>query len=165
MKKTVFTLAVLMLLAPFAGAQGSKRAVNSDKCPESFGGSRTFFLAENLDLSDEQKDKIKAIRDSSRDDVAKIRKEIRGLMKEVKDEMSKKDSDKKKIYASIDKVADRQKKLSRIRTDQILEIKSTLSGEQFKKLTEMMEKKRKSHSKKFFDKNKDKYKNKKRDKR
>ncbi|HDQ26504.1 MAG TPA: periplasmic heavy metal sensor [bacterium] len=163
MKKTVFTLAILMLLAPFAGAQGDKRSITSDRGPESFGAGRAFFFAEKLDLNDEQKDKIKVIRDSSRDDIVKIREEIRTLMKEVKEEMSKKDSDKKKIYASIDKVADKQKKLSRIRTDQILEIKSVLNDEQFKKLTEMMEKKRKSHSKKFFDK--DKYKDKKKDRR
>jgi Spy/CpxP family protein refolding chaperone len=107
-----------------------------------------------LNLTGDQVNKIKEIRDKSRKEIFNLRNEIRTLIWDIQDEMKKQNADKGKINSMIDKISDNQKKLMKKNVEQFFEVKNVLTEEQFEKQKKLLEEKRKSMRNKNFKKNK-----------
>ncbi|MCX8093571.1 MAG: Spy/CpxP family protein refolding chaperone [Candidatus Goldbacteria bacterium] len=111
----------------------------------SFGMEGILHLSEKLNLSGEQIEKIRQIRDDAKKDIVNARKEIKKSMDALQNEFKKTKPDRDKINKLIDEISSNQKKMMVIRTEQMLKIKEILTPEQFKKLINIFEK----HKKKF----------------
>lgn len=111
-------------------------------------------FAKKLDLTDEQIAKVKEIKDKFKKDVFNLRNEIKTLIWDIQDELKKTNADKSKVNGLVDKISENQKKLMKIRIEQFFEVKKILTEEQFKKLTNLLEEKKKEFKKKLFKKNK-----------
>jgi Spy/CpxP family protein refolding chaperone len=61
---------------------------------------------------------------------------------DIQDEIKKDNPDKAKLYAFSDKIAEEQKKIARLRIDQMLSVKAVLTPEQFSKLISLIDAKR-----------------------
>ena len=105
----------------------------------------------DLKLTDAQELKLREIKDASKRDIFNLRHEIQLAIMDIQDEYKKEKSDAVKINACIDKLSDAQKKLMKIRSDEMLKMKAVLTPEQFKKLIEKMEKAKNNQNKSFFD--------------
>ncbi|MCX7698618.1 MAG: Spy/CpxP family protein refolding chaperone [Candidatus Goldbacteria bacterium] len=111
----------------------------------SFGVEGILHLSEKLNLSGEQIEKIRKLRDESKKNIVNIHKEITKSMDALQNELKKTKPDRDKINKLIDEILSNQKKMMIIRTDKMLKIKEILTEDQFKKLIKIFEK----HKKKF----------------
>jgi Spy/CpxP family protein refolding chaperone len=107
---------------------------------------------EDLKLTDEQEQKLREIKDSSKRDIFNLKHEIQLAIMDIQDEYKKETSDATRINACIDKLSDAQKKLMKIRSGQMLRMKAVLTPEQFKKLLQKMDKAKDKVKKGFFEK-------------
>jgi Spy/CpxP family protein refolding chaperone len=71
---------------------------------------------------------------------------------DIQDELKKETSDENTLKTQAAKIADNQEALMMIRINNMLEIKKILSPEQFQKLTVLLENKKSTMKKKFFEK-------------
>ena len=158
--KKEFLLAAVMVMAftPFAFGDPGDHGPGGPPDGQDMGGpemmmERGFNNAlEELKLTEEQQQKLHDIRDSSKRDIFNLRHEIQLSIMDIQDEYKKEKSDASRINASIDKLAADQKKLMRIRSDQMLKMKDVLTPDQFKKLMKKIDKARNNAKKGFLDK-------------
>lgn len=100
---------------------------------------KIFEAFDELNLSDEQIEKIRNLRKQNRNKIEQLRHEIKMALWDIQDEYTKSNPDKGKIDAAIEKISGNQKTLLKLRVEQMLEIKKILTDEQFKKLLNLME--------------------------
>ena len=113
------------------------------------GTEGVLNFSKELGLTDEQIAKLKEIREKSKKEVFNLRNEIKTSIWDIQDELKKSNADKNKINNLVDKVSDNQKKLMKIRIEQFFEVKKILTEEQFKKLSKLIEERKKEFKKKF----------------
>ena len=70
---------------------------------------------------------------------------------DIQDEMKKDSPDKAKLYSMADKIADAQKKIAKLRIDQMLQVKAVLTPDQFAKLTSLIDEKKEKMKKSIID--------------
>jgi len=78
--------------------------------------------------------------------------EMMMIIWDIQDEMKKEAPDKSKLYSLADKIADSQKKIARLRIDQMLQVKSVLTPDQFAKLTALIDARKERMKKRIIDK-------------
>lgn len=106
---------------------------------------------EDLKLTDEQREKIRAIREASKRDIMILRHEVQLAILDIQQEYKKDKSDGAKINSYIDKLSDAQKKLMKLRSAQMLKMKEVLTPEQFKQLLNKIDRVKAKAKKGFFD--------------
>jgi Spy/CpxP family protein refolding chaperone len=161
MKKLIlFTTVMFLVLIPIAysenGPEPGKGGPGDEIGPESTMERGFDRVIDDLKLTDAQEQKIHEIRESSKRDIFTLRNEIHMAVWDIQDELKKEVSDKGKINSAIDRLSDAEKKLIKLRTEQMLKIKEVLTPEQFKLLTREIEKHKNKISKKILEKMKDK---------
>lgn len=132
---------------PFSGPEPAEHKLG-------IGTEGILNLDKELNLSDEQIIMLKEIRDKSRKEIFNLRNEIKTLIWDIQDEFKKQNADKNKVNSLVDRISENQKKLMKLRVEQFFEVKKILTEEQFKKLTKLLEEKKKEFKKKFFKKHK-----------
>lgn len=103
------------------------------------GAEKIFAFIDELNLSEEQIDKLKDIRKKSKREIEELRHKIKLAIWDIQDEFANKNPDKNKIDSTIEKISDYQKNLMKIRINQMFEIKKILTDEQYKKLITHLE--------------------------
>ena len=143
MKKIVYLCIMLLLtfvLRIAADDNSGQQAADQELGPESTMEKTFDNVIDELKLTGAQEQKIHEIRESSKRDIFSLRNEMRIAVWDIQDELKKESSDNGKINSAIDRLTDAQKKLIKLRTDQMLKTKQVLAPEQFKKLILEMEK-------------------------
>jgi Spy/CpxP family protein refolding chaperone len=158
MKKVLWIPAIVVLLLfafPLMAAAQETQGEAHEGPGDSvgiLGPEGVFKLVDELKLSDDQANKLHAIKDSSKRDIFAAHNEMMTTVWDIQDEMKKESPDKAKLYAMADKIADTQKKIARLRIDQMLQVKAVLTAEQFTKLTSLIEARKDKMKKKLIDK-------------
>ncbi len=98
-------------------------------------------VVEELGLSDEQKEKLVALK-SSRDDNHELQKKVGEQTRKQIELLQAEKIDEAAIMASIDEVFELRKKMAKAQTKRIIEARSILSPEQLKKARQMIEERR-----------------------
>lgn len=104
-------------------------------------------VVEELGLSDEQKEKLVALK-SSRDDNHELQKKVGEQTRKQIELLQAEKIDETAIMASIDEVFELRKKMAKAQTKRIIEARSILSPEQLKKARQMIEERRAKFNKK-----------------
>jgi len=120
------------------GPPGHEAEPNPDN-PHFLGAEKILDAIDELNLSDEQIEKIRNLRKQNRNQMEQLRHEIKMALWDIQDEYAKSNPDKSKIDSAIEKISSNQKTLLKLRVEQMLEIKKILTDEQFKKLLNLME--------------------------
>jgi Spy/CpxP family protein refolding chaperone len=155
MKKVLVLVAALAIAyIPFARAEGPAgqpaegQEIGSGPDMMDKGFSKAI---DGLKLTEEQQQKLGEIRDSSKREILVLKHEIQLAVLDIQDEYKKDKSDAAKINSFIDKLADAQKKMMKLRSEQMLKMKAVLTPVQFKNLLEKMDKAKTKVKKSFFD--------------
>jgi Spy/CpxP family protein refolding chaperone len=107
---------------------------------------------DDMKLTEDQKDKLREIHGENKRDIISLRHEIELAVFDMQEEYKKEKSDPAKINSCIDKIADAQKKMMKIRSAQMLKMKAILTPEQFKTLAKKMDKAKQRIKVGFFQK-------------
>lgn len=103
-------------------------------------GMRNFM--KELNLTEEQKETLKAKREAAKGEIDSIRNQIKPEMEKMMDLMHSPDATKQQIYAQIDKVGNLKIEMHKIRAGNLIELKEILNPEQKAKLQELTAKKK-----------------------
>jgi len=133
--------AVLISLTPAVYSQSMNNA-SQDK--ENVQGKNTGFnkkearqkFLDSLNLTDEQKEKLKEQNAVYKDKNKELKKQIRAKRKELRDELNKGTIDKKKIYPIVSQISSLSAQQLRQMVDRIISTKEILTPEQFKEFQE-----------------------------
>ena len=106
-------------------------------------GISILNFAEELNLTGEQFEKLKAIEKESAAAEEKLARETRSLMEELRRETDKDNPDGKKLADIIDRITANHKAMLTSHVHDMIKIKSVLTKEQQKALKEMFQKHRK----------------------
>ncbi|MCE5300838.1 MAG: Spy/CpxP family protein refolding chaperone [Spirochaetia bacterium] len=150
----VFILSLFTVPAVFA----EMPEIDDDGPGAMASGRGIYRLIEKLNLTDAQEEKLEEMRAASKRELFALRNEIRIATWDIQDEFKKEKPDREKIDALTDRVCEMQKKMMKIRTNEMFKIREILTAEQFKSMTIEMDKaKRKAGKKtmkKLFEKDK-----------
>jgi Spy/CpxP family protein refolding chaperone len=154
MKKIIFAsiLMSFMFLAGQSLIAAAPDTTTASNEPNLVSSDKVMGLAKEINLTDEQAGRIQALTDSSKRDILNLRHEIAIAVMDIQDELKKETSDENTLKTQAAKIADNQEALMMIRINNMLEIKKILSPEQFQKLTVLLENKKSTMKKKFFEK-------------
>jgi Spy/CpxP family protein refolding chaperone len=153
MKKIIFS-AILMSFIFLAGQSliAATADTSTSNEPNLVSSDKVMGLAKEINLTDDQTKKIQSLTDGSKRDILNLRHEIAIAVMDIQDELKKETSDENTLKTQAAKIADNQEALMMIRINNMLEIKKILSPEQFQKLTVLLENKKSTMKKKFFEK-------------
>ncbi len=129
---TLLTAAPLALAQP---AQGSGPE-GAGEC--SRGGARAGFL-EQLDLTDEQKERMKEQRKANREKMKELMGSLRNERNALRDELKKPDASMDSVAGTVAKMKTVQSEMIDQRVNGFLTMKEILTPEQFQKLLELKE--------------------------
>lgn len=123
-------LCAVIIAAGIVSAQpGPKRGPDSGK-------ERPHRMWKDLNLKDDQKNKLKALHD----EMQKVRKKhfetVKKVRAKIKDELLKDSPSQKALYGYAGELGELHKQMTKERSDHLLKVKTVLSKEQFKKLLE-----------------------------
>lgn len=107
-----------------------------------FMGKMLMDILDKLDLSQEQRERIKAIHEEKREKTRGLRKEMRENMKNLKDELGVYKSDEKRINEIMQKIKEVGAELFETHVNTFIKMKEILTPEQFETFKKEMEKKR-----------------------
>ena len=153
----LLTTAMVLAFIPFAFAEGPHGNPDSPGAPEMGGPpdmmmDKGFMKAlDEIGLTEDQEQKLREIHGSNKRDILNLRHEIQLAVLDIQDEYKKEKSDEGRINSFIDKISAAQTKLMKIRSSQMLKMKAVLTPEQFKKLTDKMDRVKPKAKKGFFD--------------
>lgn len=95
-------------------------------------------VAEKIDLSEEQRGKIKEINKANRDNSEDLRKALRDAMEKQAELLKADKIDEAAVMAEIDKAFDARKEMAKRQTRRVIAIKAVLSPEQVSKALEIL---------------------------
>lgn len=96
-------------------------------------------LLEELNLSDEQKETLKTIKDNHREEVSQIREELQSAKEALRSSLRDPDQGSSEATPLLNRVTDLSSKLHKNRISMLLEIKEHLTKEQRAKAVSLME--------------------------
>ena len=140
MKIIPIILSVLLMSSVYAGEDDSKF-------------QKGEFLKKELNLTDEQLEKVKEIRKADRDELRDNRKEFRTLKKEFREAMDNPKASTKDLTAKFEAFQKARDEFQRKRFQKMLKMREILSPDQLKKFKELHKKKRGKWKKKKDRKN------------
>lgn len=115
---------------------------------EGRGGGHMFKKMKSLNLTEDQKKKVKEIREKDHEQVASLRKELKSAMTELR-EAAKKNASKDDLTRLFNTVQEKKQALAKQRFNKALEIREILTPEQRKKAADMMDEFFKEHKGRF----------------
>ena len=95
-------------------------------------------VAEKIDLSEEQRGKIKEINKANRDNSEDLRKALRDAMEKQAELLKADKIDEAAVMAEIDKAFDARKEMAKRQTRRVIAIKAVLTPEQVSKVLEIL---------------------------
>lgn len=107
-----------------------------------FMGKMVMDVLDKLDLSQEQREKIKAIHENTREKTKELRKAMRENMKNLKDEIGIYKSDEKRTHEIMQKIKDVGAELFETHVNTFIKMKEILTPGQFETFKKEMEKKK-----------------------
>ena len=119
--------------------------------------AKAGHLAEKLDLTDEQRETIKAQREEHREKIKEMREELASSMKELHAELEKEDPDRRTIDGIVEKICELREDMLKERVNTILSLREILTAEQFAELKEMRERMRERRTGKIKQRMKDRW--------
>ncbi len=138
--KKVVVLAVVSLLAiPLAYAESLG---GHGECARGEGKHKDVF-GEELGLSAEQKEQIKQHREENKGAVKELHQQLKAKRDQLKVELDKPASDEGKISLIVEEIKALEGQMIEYRVDRILEMKEILTPEQYQKLQEKKESRKK----------------------
>ena len=129
----VLTVVGLMAAGPFAYAQYGEGGPKDGKGYKR-GGGQEFF--KELHLTPEQKEKLKAQRESERESNEAVREQLKAKMKELHEAIAKPETTRESVNGLVGEVSALKAKMFSQRTDGIFAMKEVLTPEQFSKMEE-----------------------------
>ncbi len=157
-KALVFAIVLMLTASAFVLAEPQPGPAGPDG-DEGFGpamGEGIFKVIDELKLTTEEEQKLTQMRDASKREIFALRNEIKTSLWDIQDEIKKDTSDRSKINSLTDKISDDQKKLMKLRTEEMFKVKEILTPEQFKKLLTELEKHKRKLGKKIMKNTKEK---------
>ena len=135
-KKSFVYLVVAMLLVavPAAYAQGPFAGGGKG---QPHGMRKMGNLAEELDLTTEQQERMKALRQENKGKRQQLQQELKESRKALKEELGKYRSDPAVIDGAVAQMKDLQAQLIDYRVDHFVEMKRILTPEQFEKMSKI----------------------------
>jgi len=121
-------------LAWWGKDKAKPKKVNPDK--------RMEVIAEKLELTDKQKETLKAHKLEMREDMVAHRKKMREISDKFKAELEKSKPNRKALHSLIRAMNEERVKMEIKRMDSLLELRSLLTPEQVEKFKEMTEKRK-----------------------
>ena len=97
-------------------------------------------FAEELGLTDEQKEEMKELKETSREKKKELRQGLKEKRGELRNELNVYDSNTRKVRSLVSEVKDLQGELIDLRVQSIMDTKEILTEEQFGKFTAKMKK-------------------------
>jgi Spy/CpxP family protein refolding chaperone len=135
-------LAVMVLVFLFSTlplyAQGPEDAPSQEVPKDKKGGPEKLF--EELGLTQEQKDQLKAAREEEGAKVKPLREQVRVKREELRKVFEGAAIDKAQAYALSDAITSLEDELMHLRVDNIISLKQILTPDQFKKMQEKIKK-------------------------
>ena len=151
MKKKIVRTISLMMIAAFL-VSGSLYAESYCGRPEGGRGNekgdKFQKLAEELNLTPEQKEKLKAQRIEFKEKNKALRENMRAKNEELRNELKNPTADRASINATIEDIKRLTGEKLNSRVDKILAMKDVLTPEQYAKLQEKMQEKRRKRKNK-----------------
>jgi Spy/CpxP family protein refolding chaperone len=137
----VYLSAVLVLLAASAsyampGFRGSQYEGKEGKKEEVYE-KKFQDMTEKLDLSEKQKEQLKAHRDQQKTRMKELKGELKTNYKELRKELENYDTDERTIKGTAAKLKTVQAQLLDQKVDNFLAMKKILAPEQFQKMNEL----------------------------
>jgi len=149
MRSTVVTLIAVFLIAIAyvgnADAQGRMGKGNRFGM-EKKAGFRGDFLTK-LNLTDAQKDKIKALRDEHQKKMIDLRAQLQKDMLSLKEVKQNENASRKDILAAVENVNKSKEAISLSRTNHLLDVREVLTPEQRKSFKDLQEQMMRKHRK------------------
>jgi len=144
MKKKIARIISLAVIAVFL-VSGNLYAESQCGAPEGGRGNgkgdKFQKLAEELNLTPEQKEKLKAQRAEFKEKNKALREKMQAKNKELKNELKNPTVDRAAVNATIEDIKSLTGEKLNSRVDKILSMKDVLTPEQFTKLQEKMQEK------------------------
>jgi Spy/CpxP family protein refolding chaperone len=151
MKKVILSLVLVFVFG--MGSVSSQMGGDDDGYGYGMHGRRgeglLLEIKKDLNLSDEQFNKIKDCRNSVRKERKEFREERRKIRDSIRSEIEKEKTDMKKIDKLIEESVTLHRKHVKKRVDRLFEMKKILTPEQFKMLNAKMKDHRKQMLQKF----------------
>jgi len=145
-------LSVLMLSSPLYAEPGDGKMHDDEKGWE----EKVNKMYEKLGLSEEQRNQLKAQKESHRDEMKGTREQLQTKHQEFQAEIQKADFDAGKLKAINNDIKSLHNKIADYRLESILKVREILTPEQFAKFMQMKEEHKGEWKGKFKDKMKEK---------
>jgi Spy/CpxP family protein refolding chaperone len=159
MKKTLLLAASMVIASiPFIFAESGEGPIPGMHEGQEIGSPEIMMekgltkALGDLKLTEQQEQKLREIRDSSKRDMMVLRHEIQLAILDIQEEYKNEKTDPVKINSCIDKLSEAQKKMMKLRSAQMLKMKLVLTPEQFKQLLKKIDNSKNKMKKGFFDK-------------
>ncbi|MEA3506600.1 MAG: periplasmic heavy metal sensor [Elusimicrobiota bacterium] len=140
MRKKLVLFVVILLLSQgnLMARQSSKKGpAGRIKEMRQAAAEKWEHIADELDLSEKQREEIKEKGHNNRREGLKYKNEIKLKVHDLKYEITKKEIDRKKIDELIDEISELQKKIMENRVDSLFDFKESLTDEQWDRVRDM----------------------------
>lgn len=136
---TALALISCLTLLPAQGGRGNGKGN---------GEGRGAKMAQELNLTQEQQDQLKALKTESKDSHKSDREAFKAKKSELNDLLKASSVDKRAIDSKIKEISALTEKKMQNRVEHLLKVKEILTPEQFEKFLEMKEERMKQHGSK-----------------
>lgn len=141
---------ILVALIPLAFAQPQEGAPDIGGGPDMMMDRGFKHALEGLNLTGEQQQKLRDIQGGNKKEILGLMQEIQRVVLDIQEEYKKEKSDAGRINGYIDRLSNAQNRMMKLRSAQMLEMKAVLTHEQFRKLTEKLDKAKERMKKSFM---------------
>ncbi|MEN0059486.1 MAG: Spy/CpxP family protein refolding chaperone [Bdellovibrio sp.] len=133
--KTFILVGAFALASGNAGARSEGRSFHKGDDMVPMEGHFTLEKMKKLNLSEEQTEKLKKIREAHKEDIQKHREEMKDVKKAFKKSI-RSNASKEEIQKAFDTMIEKKGQLARMRLNNLLEAREVLTEEQRAKLFE-----------------------------
>lgn len=137
--KYLISVSTLLLVAISLSAQPMHHEGGGDGKGEGMGKHKIW---QELGLNEDQRSKIKALHEGMKEKRATDRETMKNVKKKIKEELLKDKPNRSTLTSLSKEVADLTFKKTEAWADHLLKVKEILTPEQFKKMTDLHDKKR-----------------------
>ena len=153
-KSIIFVLALIFTAIPFIFAAEGPGPDGDDGIGPGMIIGGVLKIVDELKLSPAQEEQLQSLKDSSKREIFSMRNELKTTAWDIQDEFKNNPTNRDKINALTDKMANIERKLIKTRTEHMFKVKEILTDEQFNKMVSLLEKHKDKIQRKILDKNK-----------
>lgn len=135
-------LAIMVASTSLAYAEPMRPEHEGKKYNKGNRGEQFQGVMDQLDLTQEQKDQLKAHREAQKEKTKDLREELNANRKALHEELKKYDSDKRVVDSTVAKINDIQGKLTAEGANNFMGMKKILTPEQYQKMSDLKDSKR-----------------------